>query len=208
MGVTKNYHQESLKSSIQQVIFNPVNTSNTNIRFFSVKIDGANINETIENIKNKWDEIFLTKPFEFEFLDEAFNAQYKAEIQFGKVFGMFTFLAIAISCLGLFGLASYSSTRRTKEIGIRKVVGASLVDILFMLVKDFTKWVLLANIIAWPVAYILMNRWLQDFAYHVNVSWWIFVTAGGVALLIALTAVSYQTVKAVLSNPVNAIKYE
>lgn len=208
VGVTKNYHQESLKNNIQQVIFNPVNASNTNIRYFSVKISSGSIKQTVEQIKNKWDEIFPNKPFEYDFLDEVFNSQYKADQQFGEVFGLFTFLAIVISCLGLFGLASYTNLQRTKEIGIRKVVGASLKDILVMLVKDFTKWVLIANLIAWPVAYYLMNIWLQDFAYRINISWWVFALSGGIALLIALVTISFLAIKAATANPVKSLRYE
>ncbi|MGD8777488.1 MAG: ABC transporter permease [Ignavibacteria bacterium] len=205
VGVTKNYHQESPKSSLQQIIFNPATRY---IMYLSVKIEGGNIKQTIEQIKNKWDEVFADKPFEYEFLDEVFDSQYKADIQFGEVFGLFTFLAIVISCLGLFGLASYSNLQRTKEIGIRKVVGASLHDVLVMLVKDFTKWVLLANLIAWPVAYYFMNKWLEDFAYRIDITWWMFVLAGGVALIIALAAVGYQAIKAATANPIEALKYE
>lgn len=209
VGVAKNYHQVSPKSSLQPVIFNPVNASDINLtKYFSLKIDGRNINQTIERVKNKWEEIFPNQPFEYNFLDEVFNSQYKADQQFGEVFGLFTFLAIVISCLGLFGLASFTNLQRTKEIGIRKVVGASLQNIIFMLVKDFTKWVLLANLIAWPVAYYLMNNWLQDFAYRIEISWWIFVLAGGIALMIALITVSFQAIKAATANPVESLKYE
>jgi len=117
-------------------------------------------------------------------------------------------LAIMISCLGLFGQASFTNLRRRKEIGIRKVIGASLQDIFFMLTKDFTKWVLLANLIAWPVAYYIMNKWLQDFAYRINISWWVFVLAGGVVLLVALATVSLQAIKAATANPVKSLRYE
>jgi putative ABC transport system permease protein len=209
VGVTKNYHQMSLKSSLQPVVFNPVNASDMNrTKYYSVKIDSRNIKGTIEQIRAKWNEIFPNQPFEYNFLDEVFNAQYKADQQFGKVFGLFTFLAIVISCLGLFGLASYTNLQRTKEIGIRKVVGASLQNILVMLVKDFTKWVLLANLIAWPIAYYFMNKWLQDFAYRIEISWWIFVLSGGIALVVALVTVSFQAIKAAIADPVEALRYE
>jgi len=209
VGVTKNYHQLSLKSSVQPVIFNPINASDVNLtKYFSVKIDGHNIRQTITQIKVQWDKIFPNQPFEYNFLDEIFNSQYKADQQFGEVFSLFSFLAIVISCLGLFGLASFANLRRTKEIGIRKVVGASLRNILFMLVKDFTKWVLLANLIAWPAAYYLMNKWLQDFSYRIDISWLVFVVSGGIALMIVLLTVGYHALKAAVANPVEALRYE
>jgi putative ABC transport system permease protein len=209
VGVTKNYHQVSPKSSLQPVIFNPVNASDNNLtKYFSAKIDNRNIQHTLKQIRSKWVELFPGQPFEYNFLDEVFNSQYKADQQFGKVFGLFAFLAIIISCLGLFGLASYTNLQRTKEIGIRKVVGASLSSILIMLVKDFSKWVLIANVIAWPLAYYFMNKWLQDFAYRIDMSWWMFVLSGGVALSIALATVSYQAIKAAVANPVESLRYE
>jgi len=209
VGVAKNYHQVSLKSSLQPVVFNPVNASDMNLtKYFSVKVNSRSIENTIKQLKTKWDEVFPGQPFEYNFLDEVFNSQYKADQQFGKVFSLFALLAIVISCLGLFGLASFTNLQRTKEIGIRKVVGASLNNILVMLVKDFTKWVLLANLIAWPVAYYLMNEWLQDFAYRTELSWWIFILSGGIALLIALFTVSSQAIKAAVANPIESIRYE
>ena len=209
VGVTKNYHQLSLKSALQPIIFNPINASDVNLaKYFSVKIDGQNIGHTITQIKEQWDKIFPNQPFEYNFLDEIFNSQYKADQQFGEVFSLFSFLAIVISCLGLFGLASFTNLQRTKEIGIRKVVGASLQNILVMLVKDFTKWVLISNIIAWPIAYYLMHKWLQDFAYRIDISWWVFVLSGGIALIIALATVSVHTIKATIANPIEALRYE
>ncbi len=209
VGVTKNYHQESLKSILLPVVFNPINASDRNLtRYFSLKMDMQNIQQTISQIKNKWNEIFPNQPFEYNFLDEVFNSQYKADQQFGRVFGLFTFLAIAISCLGLFGLASYTNLQRTKEIGIRKVVGASLRNILVMLIKDFTQWVLLANLFAWPVAYYFMHSWLQSFAYRIEISIWVFVLSGLTAVVIALATVSYQAIEAALANPVESLRYE
>ena len=209
VGVTKDYHQESLKSIILPVVFNPINASDLNLtRFFSVKIDSRNIKHTITQVRNKWKSVFSGQPFEYNFLDEIFNSQYKSEQQFGKVFGLFSFLAIIISCLGLFGLSSFTNLQRTKEIGIRKVIGASFNNILFMLVKDFTKWVLISNIIAWPIAFFLMDKWLQDFAYRINISLWTFILSGSIALIIALVTVSYHAVKAATANPVKSLRYE
>ncbi len=209
VGVTKDYHQESLKSALLPVVFNPINADDLNLtKYFSLKIDTRNIQKTISHVRNKWDEIFPNQPFEFNFLDEIFNSQYKADQQFGKVFGLFTFLAIIISCLGLLGLVSYANLRRTKEIGIRKILGASITGIVSMLSIDFTKWVLIANLIAVPAAYYLMHIWLQNFAYRININWWIFVLAGAIALAIALITVSFQAIKAAVANPVESLRYE
>lgn len=207
VGVTKDYNQESLKSSILPVVFNPINGSN-GPKYFSLKIDSRNIKHTITQVRNKWDEIFPDQPFEYNFLDDVFNAQYKSDRQFGEVFGLFTFLAIIISCLGLFGLASFTAERKTKEIGIRKVLGASVPRIVSMLSIEFIKWVLLANIIAWPVAYYFMSRWLQGFAYRIELNLWMFALAGGIALMIALGTVCFQAIKAATANPIKSLRYE
>lgn len=209
IGVTKDYHQRSLKSAIQPVIFNPIYASDINLaKYFSVKIAGQNVKQAMDQIKSKWDELYPNQPFEYYFLDDLFNSQYKSEQQFGEVFGLFAVLAILISCIGLFGLASYANVQRTKEIGIRKVIGASTKDITAMLVKAFTKWVVLANLVAWPVAYFVMNRWLQSFAYRVDVDWWIFVISGMLALLIAFITIGWQAIKAATANPVESLRYE
>ena len=130
------------------------------------------------------------------------------EKQTRKLFAIFSFLAIFIACLGLFGLSSFIADRRTKEIGIRKILGASVPKIVTILNKSFVKWVLLANLFAWPAAWYVMNRWLQNFAYRIDLSWWMFVLAAVLALLIALIIISFQTVKAALKNPVDSLRYE
>ena len=117
-------------------------------------------------------------------------------------------LSIFVACLGLFGLTAFNIEKRTKEIGVRKVLGASISNLLVMLTKDFTKWILIADIIAWPIAYYVMNKWLQNFAYRIEISWWMFILSGGVALLIALTTVSLQAIKAATINPVKSLRYE
>jgi putative ABC transport system permease protein len=209
IGVIRDYHQKSLRSSLQPVIFNPVYATDVNLaRYFSIRIAGSGIRQTMSQIRDTWNEFYPDQPFEYNFLDEIFNAQYKSDMQFGRVFGLFTFLAILISCLGLFALASYTNVQRTKEIGIRQVVGASTKNIFVMLVKDFIKWVVLANLIAWPVAGYAMNRWLQNFAYRIAISWWIFALAGGLTLVIALLTVSRQAIRAATANPVEALRYE
>ena len=141
-------------------------------------------------------------------LDEAYDNLYKSEIRLNIFFRLFTLIAIFISSLGLFGLASFMAERRTKEIGIRKVLGASVPSIVIFISRGFTKWVLLANIIAWPVAYYFMNKWLRNFAYRIDLSVWIFFLSGLAAFGVALLTVSYQSVKAAVANPVDSLRYE
>jgi putative ABC transport system permease protein len=155
-----------------------------------------------------WGQFAPGYPFNYRFMDEAIDSLYRSELQIGTIFRYFAILAIFISCLGLFGLASYMAEQRTKEIGIRKVLGATVTNILLLLSKEFAKWVLIANIIAWPVAYFAMNKWLQGYAYRINIAVWSFVLAAALALAIALFTVSYQAVRAATANPADALRYE
>ncbi len=148
-----------------------------------------------------------TTPFEYHFLDETYDKLYKTERRLNLVFNYFTFLAIFISCLGLFGLALFKAKKRTNEIGIRKVLGASVSNIDGLLSFQFAKWILVANLIALPVGYLMMNKWLQNFAYRINIEWWVFVLAGALAFIIALFTVGYQAIKSALSNPVESLRY-
>ena len=159
-------------------------------------------------MKKKWELLQPAFPFEYSFLDEDFDKQYKIDKKLSQIFSYFTFLAILIACLGLFGLASFTAEQRTKEIGIRKALGASVSEIIFLLSKEFTRWVLVANIIAWPLAYFAMNRWLQNFAYRINIGIGTFILAALLALVIALLTVGYQAIKAARANPVEALRYE
>jgi putative ABC transport system permease protein len=147
-------------------------------------------------------------PFEYSFLDDQFNQMYKREQTMGKLLVLSSVLSIFVACLGIFGIASYTTERRIKEIGIRKVLGASVPGIILQLSRGFTKWVFLANIIAWPIAYYSMNKWLQNFAYRTNLDVWIFFLSGLTALTIALLTVAYKTIKAATANPVNSLRYE
>jgi len=151
---------------------------------------------------------FPNDPFSYYFLDETFDRQYKADQQFGKVFGMFAGIAIIIACFGLLGLSAYNVLQRKKEIGIRKVFGASVQNITYLLSKDFAKLVLIASLIAVPLAWWLMSKWLQNFAYRINISVWIFVIAGIAALLIALVTISFQSIKAAIANPAKSLRTE
>lgn len=174
----------------------------------SVRINGTKAQDAINHISSSWKKVNPDQPFEYRFLDEHFAEMYTADRAVSKVVGILAGLAILISCLGLFGLASYSAERRVKEIGIRKVLGASVQNITTMLSKDFIRLVLVSNLIAWPLAWIGVSRWLQDFAYRVPVNWWVFIAAGSIALLIALLTVSLQAIKAAIANPVKSLRTE
>lgn len=148
------------------------------------------------------------QPFSYSFMDDDFNNIYRAEQRISRISITFSLLAIFIACLGLFGLVTYATEQRTKEIGIRKVLGASIQNLVRMLSKDFLKLVLISALIAFPVAWWAMNRWLEDFAYRISISWWIFIAAGLIATAIALVTVSLQAIKAALSNPVKSLRTE
>jgi len=173
-----------------------------------IKIKSEKISQTIGLIGGKIRELVPNDPFVHYFLDEEMNKLYGDEQLTGKLARYVSFLAIFISCLGLLALASFSVERRTKEIGIRKVLGSSVSQIIFMLTKDFTKWVMLSNIIAWPLAYFILTKWLENFAFRIGIEWWIFLFAGAIALMIAMIVISYQTIRAATANPVKALRYE
>jgi len=205
IGVVKDFHYESLH---QQVTPLSMHIMPDRFSYLSLRIKTEDVVQTVAGLKQTWEKLVPNRPFEYFFLDESLDQQYRADEQFGQVFGVFAILAISIACLGLFGLASFTAEQRFKEIGIRKVLGASVTGIVGLLSKEFLALVALANIMAWPIAYYSMSRWLQDFVYRVEVSWWLFVLAGGLALLIALLTVGTQAMKAALANPVEALRYE
>jgi len=207
IGIAKNFNFNSLHYKIETMFMLNLN-SGGGFSQMSVKINGAKAAEAISFIQAAWKKVFADHPFEYQFLDEHFREVYLADEQVSKIIGILAVLAIIISCLGLFGLASYSAEKRIKEVGIRKVMGASVQSIVSLLSKDFITLVLIANLIAWPVAWFVLNRWLQDFAYRVNISWWVFVAAGIAAILIALITVSFQAIKAAVANPVKSLRAE
>jgi putative ABC transport system permease protein len=168
----------------------------------------GNLPSTIKTIASKWNQMIPDRPFEYSFLDESFDKQYRDEDRFGNLFFNFAILAIFISCLGLLGLASYSTIQRTREIGVRKVLGASVSNIIRLLSIEFLKLVLIAFIIATPIAWFFMNKWLRDFAYRTNLAWWMFVFAGIAAIVIAFGTISFQAIKAAIANPVKALRTE
>ena len=158
--------------------------------------------------KSKWKELAQGMPFSYQFMDESFADMYRSEQNTGITVLTFSVLSILVACLGLFGLAAFLAEQKTKEIGVRKTLGASVPSIVIMLSKQFLKWVVLANIIAWPAAYLLMNNWLQDFAYRINLNVMIFIYSGFIVVAIALITISFQAVKAALANPVESLRYE
>ncbi len=205
VGVTANFHQLGLQKTIDPMIIVPRPNAGT---FYSIKIEPGKAQQTIASLRQTWSRYFPKDPFDYFFLDESFGQQYKADILFGKVFGVFAFLAILIACFGLLGLSAYNVLQRTKEIGIRKVLGASVQSILVLLSKDFLKLVLLSFFLAIPVGWYVMNKWLQDYAYRVDISWGVFAFAGIAALIIAIVTISIQVLKAVVMNPVKSLRTE
>jgi putative ABC transport system permease protein len=174
----------------------------------SVRVNTKNIPALIRNIEAKWISMAPSQPFSYTFLDADFNNVYKAEQRTGKLFMIFSVFAIFIGCLGLFGLVSYAAEQRTKEIGIRKVLGAKVTGIVTMLSRDFAKLVLIAALIAYPLAWWAMDQWLQSFAYRISISLWVFALAGIIAIVIALITVSFQAIKAAIANPVKSLRSE
>jgi putative ABC transport system permease protein len=204
VGMVKNFNYETLHNEVQPLMF--VLQRSTGLASF--KVSPQDLNSLIAQIKNKWTALAPGVPFSYRFLDDSFNEMYQSEQRVGKISMIFSVLAILISCLGIFGLATFIAEQRIKEIGIRKVLGASIQGIVKLLSADFMKLVLIAFVIAAPFAWWIMNKWLQDFVYRINFSWWIFVAAGVAAMMIALLTVSYQAIRAAMTNPVRSLRTE
>jgi putative ABC transport system permease protein len=174
----------------------------------AMRINTNDIQALIKQVENKWNTMAPGQPFSYTFLDADFNKMYNAEQRTGKLFVTFAVFAIFIACLGLFGLVTYAAEQRIKEIGIRKVLGASIAGIVTMISKDFMKLVLIAFLVAFPLAWWMMNKWLQSFAYRINIGWWVFALAGLLTIAIALLTVSFQAIKAAIANPVRSLRTE
>lgn len=204
-GVVRDFHHLGLQKSVDPMClqYGPDHRN-----YYSLKVGGTDLRKTMAGVEAAWQRHFPADPYSYFFLDAFFDHQYKADMLFGKVFGLFTLLAIFISCLGLFGLASYTVLQRTKEIGIRKVLGATVGSITGLLTRDFLQLVFVAILIASPVAWYIMNNWLSDFAFHIDMQWWMLAAAGLAAIAIAFLTVSLQTIKAALTNPVESLKNE
>jgi len=205
IGVIRDFHLYSFKEKIESLLLyiNP-----DYYYLMAVKIRPENVRTTLTALEEIWKQVLWDMPFHYTYLEDTYNSLYLAEEKISRLLAIFAGLAVFVACLGLFGLVSFMTERRSKEVGIRKVLGATVKRVIMLLLSDFTKWILLANFLAWPVGYFIMRRWLQNFAYHIEISWWVFVLAGGLALGIALLTVSTQAVRAALANPVEALRYE
>ncbi len=205
IGVVKDFNFFSLHSKIGPLI---MSIRPDQFNYLLVRIKPENISSTVDFVRRTWNEVVPGRPFDYSFLDQHFDELYKSDERTGEMFGFFSFLAIFIACLGLFGLAAYTAEQRTKEIGVRKVLGSSVSGIVILLSKDFLRLVLIAGIIAVPAAYYAMNNWLKEFAYHAGLSPWTFIFAALLAVIIAFLTISFQAVKAATANPVKSIRYE
>ena len=209
IGVVEDYHYESLHSEIRPMaLFLSGGYYTSTEKYLSIRLNTKNLSETLAGIKNIWEETAPGKPFEYSFLDEDYDKLYMNELQTGKLFTIFSLLAIFIACLGLFGLAAFIAERKAREIGIRKVLGAGIPGLVNKLNLNFIKWVLAANIIAWPAAWYIMKAWLQNFAYRIDMNIWMFIASGSMALIIAVVTVSYQSIKSAMLNPVDVLRNE
>ena len=203
-AVVKDFHFASLHTPVEPLILFPGGWGNSLI----VKTSGRNLSGTITFLEKKWKAMAPHRPFEYRFMDEDFQKLYTSENRTGRVFSIFAAIAILLACLGLFGLSAYAAQQRIKEIGVRKVLGASSATIVALLSRDFLKLVMVAFVLAAPIAWYFMNKWLQDFAYRVQVGWWIFMAAAAITLFIALCTVIYQAIKAAIANPVKSLRTE
>jgi putative ABC transport system permease protein len=205
IGVYKDFHYQSLQAPVEPLIM-AVNPGR--FGYISLKVQTGDLASTMAFVEKKWQSLFPTHPHEYFFLDEEFDKQYAADEKIGRTFLVFTSIAICVACLGLFGLATFTAEQRTKEIGVRKVLGASVPNIVFLLSREFTRLVLVAFLIATPLSYLLISKWLENFASRIDVGWQVFPLTGILVLLIALLTVSYQSIRAALANPVKSLRSE
>lgn len=204
IGVVKDFHFESLRKDIGALSLSLGNSTGS----MAVKLKSGDFENSIAEIEKIWDEVAPGQPFSYRFMDDAFNTTYEAEQNLGQIFITFTVLSILIACLGLFGLAAFNAEKRTKEIGVRKVLGATVSQISYRLTVDFLKLVGIGILISLPIGWYAMNKWLEDFSYRIEISWWVLVLAGFLAIAIAILTVSYQSIKAAIVNPVKSLRTE
>jgi putative ABC transport system permease protein len=204
IGVFKDFHFQSLHRQIEPLVLYHGEHNAT----ISLRYNSTDTKKTISYVKSLWKQFLPTKEFQYSFLDERFAQMYDKEQRSGTIFSIFTLISIFVACLGLWGLASYTAEQKVKELGVRKVLGASIQNLIFLLIKQFSQWVLLASVISIPVAYLFMNKWLESFAFHTNLPWWIFVMGALTALLIAAATTSYQAWRSATRNPIESLKYE
>jgi len=205
IGVVKDYHFESLSKKIEPQMHR---LGKQFFGYFMFKIKPGHMQEEIASIQTAWKQITNNYPFQYTFLDQDIKQMYEPEMRWQKIIEASCFFAILIACMGLFGLSAINASNRKKEIGIRKILGADIKDIVSSLSKNFLGMVVIAIFIAIPLAWWIMNKWLEDFAYRIHISWWIFVLVGSVSFFIALVTVSFQAIKAALMNPVESLRTE
>jgi putative ABC transport system permease protein len=205
IGVVKDFHYKSLHEKIEPAVLQIYPQAYSKV---AVKVTGTDIEKALGQIRNLWSRYSPEYPIEYNFLDESFGKMYKGEDKLKTLLTLFTAITIFVSCLGLLGLAANAAERRKKELGVRKVLGATVEGLVMLLSKDLVKLVLISVLLASPVAWYFMNEWLDDFPYRITISWWMFAVAGALAVVLALLTVSFQTVKAALSNPVKNLRTE
>jgi len=208
VGVVKDFHFKDLHEAIEPFAFRFYNDANIGFNYMVAKLGGGNIGQSLSTLEATWKKLNPNEPFEYSFLDQDFQKNYEAETRQAGLIDYFTIIAIIISCLGLFGLATFTAEQRTKEIGIRKVLGASVYGVVALLSKDFLKLVIIAIVVGSPIAWWAMNKWLQNFAYQTSIGWQVFALTAVIALFIAFSTISFQAIRAALSNPVKSLRTE
>ena len=206
--MTNDFHQLSLDKKMEPAAFQFNNNDLREFEYYLIKIKATDVHKGVAGVEDAWNGSFKGNPFGFSFLDEYFDQQYKKEIQFEVLFSVFSIIAIAIACIGLFALVAFMTEQRTKEIGVRKILGATIRDVIFLLTKDFVKLILIANLVAWPLGWLLMSNWLKDFAYRISINFGVFIVAGLTAAIIAIITISFQAIKAAIANPVKSLRTE
>jgi putative ABC transport system permease protein len=205
IGVVQDFHYKSLHEKVTASVIQIYPAVNFKV---AAKIRTADVAGTIAYINNVWNKFSPGYPLDYKFMDETYGAMYKAEEKLASLIWIFTIMAIIVGCMGLFGLAAFSAEQRTKEIGIRKVLGASLFNIVGLLSKSFVRLVIISSLLAFPIAWWAMNKWLEDYTYRIQIGWWVFLVAGLAALAVALLTVSFQAIKAAVANPVKSLRTE
>jgi putative ABC transport system permease protein len=208
IGVVENFHYVAKHELIKPMVIIPSFNRRMSENFLSIKLQDSNIRETVASIGDAWSKYAGDTPFEYYFFDEAYDQLYRNEQHTMSVFIVFSILTVFIAILGLVGLVIYSTEQRTKEIGIRKSLGASVNQVVLLLSKDYAKWIVIGFILSCPLAYLIINKWLENFAYKVSIQWWIYPVSGTLAIMIALFAISFQAYKAAFRNPVEALRDE
>jgi ABC-type antimicrobial peptide transport system permease subunit len=205
VGVMKNFHYQTLKNKIEPLA---INVNPNYLNYMIVRIPPEGVSESLGFIEKTWKQVIPTYPFEYRFMDDRYDLMYRSEERIGILLRYFAILAVFVACLGLFGLASFMAEKRTKEIGIRKILGASVMQVTKLLCREFFLLIFVANVIAWPAAYFIMKKWLQSYAYRADMGYFVFIGAMLLALFVAILSVGYQAVRAARANPADSLRYE